>query len=131
MKAPIPATARVISQWSVRLARGMRGRPRFLDERRDLEVAASGLLQHLRRLLLRARVELHEQVDDDALVVVLVEADVGEELAGARLAERAVGQRVGRLWAGAGLNEVLVDGDVAGGDPRQPADHALPAVLDR
>ena len=46
---------------------GVRGRrPRLLGERGDRERAAGGLLEHLGGLLDRARVELDEQVDDDA-----------------------------------------------------------------
>jgi hypothetical protein len=40
----------------------------------------AALLEHLGGLLGRARVELDEQVDDDLVLVVLVEAHVGEEL---------------------------------------------------
>ena len=47
------------------------------------------------------------------------------------LAEGAVGERLGRLGPGAGLDLVLVDGDRAGGDPGGAGDHPLPAVLDR
>ena len=68
-----------------------------------------GLLEHLGRLLGGAGVELDQQVDDDLLVVVLVEADVGEELAHAGVAEGAVGEELDRLRAGAGLDPVLVD----------------------
>ena len=82
-------------------------------------------------LLERARVQLDEQVDDDLVVVVLVEAHVGEELARAELAEGGVGERVAGLGARAGLDVLGVDGDGARGDPRRAGDHPLPAVLDR
>ena len=77
------------------------GRPRLLGERGDRERAAGGVLEHLGRLVGGARVELDEQVDDDLVVVVLVEADVGEELARAVVAERGVAERVAGLRAGA------------------------------
>ena len=70
-------------------------------------------------------------MDDDPVVVVLVEAHVGEELARAVVAERGVGERVAGLGARARLDVVGVDGDRARGDPRRPGDHPLPAVLDR
>ena len=94
-------------------------------------VPAGGLLEHLGGLLGRAGVELDEQVDDDPVLVVLVEADVGEELARAVVAEGGVGERVAGLRAGAGLDVVGVDRDRARRDPRRPGDHPLPAVLDR
>ena len=78
-----------------------------------------------------AGVELDQEVDDDLLVVVLVEADVGEELAHAGVAEGAVGEELDRLRPGAALDPVLVDPDRAGGDPGGAGDHPLPAVLDR
>ena len=62
---------------------------------------------------------------------MLVEADVGEELARAVVAERGVGERVAGLGARARLDLVGVDGDGARGDPRRAGDHPLPAVLDR
>ncbi len=93
---------------------------------------AGGGLQHLRRLLERARVELDEQVDDDPRVVlVLVEAHVGEELAHAVVAEGGVGERIAGLRAGAALDIVGVDRDGARGDPGRARDHPFPAVLDR
>ena len=49
----------------------------------------------------------------------------------AGVAEGAVGERLGGLGPGAGLDLVLVDGDGAGGDPGRAGDHPLPAVLDR
>ena len=65
-----------------------------------VESAPGGGLEHLRGLLQRARVELHQQVHDDARVVlVLVEAHVGEELAHAVVAEGGVGERVAGLRA--------------------------------
>ena len=70
-------------------------------------------------------------MDDDLVLVVLVEAHVGEELARAVVAERGVGERVGGLGARAGLDRVGVDRHRAGGDPRRAGDHPLPAVLDR
>ena len=45
--------------------------------------------------------------------------------------ERAEGEAVRRIRAGAGLDLVLVDGDGARGDVRLPRDHALPSLLDR
>ena len=110
---------------------GRRRRARLLGQRGDRQRAAGGVLEHLGRLLGRARVELDQQVDDDPVLVVLVEADVGEELARAVVAEGGVGERVARLGARAGLDVVGVDGDRARGDPRRPGDHPLPAVLDR
>ena len=79
----------------------------------------------------RARVELDQQVDDDAVVVVLVEAHVREELARAVITEGGVGERVAGVRAGAGLDVVGVDRDGARRDPRRAGDHPLPAVLDR
>ena len=58
---------------------------------------AGGVLEHLGRLLGRPRVELDEQVHDDLVVLVLVEAHVREELARAVVAEGGVGERVARL----------------------------------
>src|SRR5215213_5573399 len=80
------------------------GRARFLGQRRDREVAAGGLLEHGARLLARAGVELHEQVDDDLVLVVLVEAHVREELARPVVAEGGVGERVRGVRAGAALD---------------------------
>jgi hypothetical protein len=68
---------------------------------------------------------------DRVLVVVLVEAHVGEELARAVVAEGGVAERVAGLGARAGLDLVGVDGDRARRDPRRAGDHPLPAVLDR
>ena len=65
------------------------------------------------------------------VVLVLVEAHVGEELAHAVVAESGVGERVAGLRARAALDVVGVDGDGARGDPRRARDHPLPAVLDR
>jgi hypothetical protein len=70
-------------------------------------------------------------VDDDLVLVVLVEAHVGEELARPVVAEGGVGERVGGLRARAGLDRVGVDGHRARRDPRRAGDHPLPAVLDR
>ena len=64
-------------------------------------------------------------------LLVLVEAHVGEELAGAVVAERGVGEAVAGLGARAGLDLVGVDRDGARRDPRGAGDHPLPAVLDR
>ena len=96
-----------------------------------MSVAARGLVEHLGGLLGGARVELDEQVHDDLVLVVLVVAHVGEELARAVIAERRVGERVGRLGARAGLDRVGIDRDRARRDPGRAGDHALPAVLDR
>src|SRR6266516_302596 len=116
MKVPIPATRRAAyGPGSVRLVGGVRRRAGFLGEGGDLEGAAGGLLEDVGRLLGRARVKLDQQVDDDLLLEVLVEADVGEELARAGVAEGAVGEAVGRLRTRAGLDHVLVDGHRAGG----------------
>src|SRR5439155_15053322 len=93
---------------------------------------AGRLLEDVGRLLARARVELDEQVDGDpAVVVVLVEAHVGEELARPVVAEGGVGQRVARLGTGARLAVVGVDRHGDRGDPRRAGDHPLPAILDR
>src|SRR5437763_11460826 len=62
---------------------------------------------------------------------MLVEAHVGEELPGPVVAERAVGERVAGLRAGARLDVVSVDRDGARRDPRRSRDHSLPAILDR
>src|SRR5215212_6012434 len=115
MNAPIPGTASVISpgRASVRLVRRVRGRTRLFGQGRELERATGGGLEHVDRLLLRASVELDQQVDDDAVLIVLVEADVGEELARPGLAERAECQAVGGLRPRAGLHLVLIDGDGA------------------
>ena len=64
----------------------------------------AALLEHLGRLLGRARVELDEQVDDDPVVLVLVEAHVREELARPVVAEGGEGQRVAGLRARARLD---------------------------
>ena len=90
-----------------------------------------GLVENLGRLLRRAGVEFDEQVHDDAVIVMLVETHVGEELPGPVIAERRIGQRVAGIRAGARLDVVGVDGHRAGRDPRGPGDHPLPAVLDR
>src|SRR3954454_11121930 len=92
--------------YSVRFAGSVRRRARLLGQRGDLERAARGVLEDVDRLLLGARVELDEEGHDDQLVVMLVEADVREELASAGLAERAEGQAVGGVRAGAGLDLV-------------------------
>ena len=52
-------------------------------------------------------------MDDDPLLVVLVEADVGEELAGAGVAEGTIRKRFNRFRAGAGLDLAGVNGDGA------------------
>src|SRR5215218_6669188 len=113
------------------LAAGGGRRARLLGERGDREIAARGLLEDAGRLLARAGVELHEQVHDDLVLVVLVEAHVREELARPVVAEGRVRQGVGDLGPRAGLHGVRVDGDGAGGDPRRAGHHPLPAVLDR
>jgi hypothetical protein len=79
----------------------------------------------------RAGVELDEQVHHDPIIVMLVEAHMGEELPRAMVAERGVGEGVPGLRARAGLDVVGIDGDRARGDPRCAGDHPLPAVLDR
>src|SRR5919204_356716 len=71
-----------------------------------------------------------EHVYDDLVPVVLVEADVGEELARAVVAERAEGERVGGLRPRAALHLLGVHGHSAGGDERPAGNHPLPAVLD-
>src|SRR5947209_6519287 len=71
------------------------------------------LLEYLGGLLSRSGVELDQEVDDDPVVVVLVEADVGEELAGAVVAEGGVGEGVAGLGTRARLDVVGVDGDRA------------------
>src|SRR3954452_3888807 len=116
---------------SVRLVGGVGGRPRLLGQRGDLELALGRGFQHLGGLLRRARVELDQEVDDDLLVVVLVEADVGEELTHPGIAEGTEGEELDRLRARAGLDPVLVHPDRAGGDPGSAGDHPLPAVFDR
>jgi len=69
-------------------------------------------------------------VHDDAVLVVLVVAHVGEELASPVVAEGGVGEGIAGLGARACLHVVGVDGDVAGRHPRRARDHPLPAVLD-
>ena len=64
-----------------------------------VSVPRARLLHHLGRLVRRARVELHQHVDDDLVLLVLVEAHVREELARAVVAERGEGERLGRLGA--------------------------------
>src|SRR6185436_3166301 len=91
---------------SVCLVRRVGGRPGFLGQRGELEYPAGGVLEDLGRLLGRARVELDEQVHDDPLLVVLVEAHVREELTRPRIAEGGVGEAVGRLRSRAGLDGV-------------------------
>jgi crotonobetainyl-CoA:carnitine CoA-transferase CaiB-like acyl-CoA transferase len=114
----------------VRLLAGRGGRARLLGQRRDRERAAGGLVQHLGRLLRRARVQLDQHVDHDLVLFVLVEAHVGEELARAMVAEGGEGERVGRVRTRARLDLLAVDGDDARGDPGRAGDHPLPAVLD-
>jgi hypothetical protein len=110
-------------------AGGDRGRPRLLREGRDDERAAGGLVEHRAGLVLRAGVELHEQVGDDLVALVGVKADVGEELLRPRVAERRVGERLAGLGARARLDVVRRDGHGAGGDPRRAHHEALPAGL--
>jgi hypothetical protein len=57
-------------------------------------LAARRRFQHLSRLLGRTREELDEQVDDDLVLVVVVEAHVGEEFARSVVAEGGVAARV-------------------------------------
>ena len=78
---------------------GVRGRPRLLRERGGPRAGRGRPLQRLGRLLGGARVELDQQMHDDLLVVVLVEAHMGEELAHAGVAEGAVGEELDRLRA--------------------------------
>src|SRR3954462_834981 len=95
-----PICSRSASRRSSVPVLGRSRRPRPLGKRRDRQRAARGLLEHLRRLLGRTGVELDEQVDDDAVVVlVLVVAHVGEELTRPVVAEGGVAQRVARLGA--------------------------------
>jgi len=70
-------------------------------------------------------------MDHDPVVVVLVEADVGEELPRPVVAEGGVGEGVASFGPGAGLDIVGVDRDRARSNPRRAGDHPLPAVLDR
>ncbi len=94
------ASARIKRRIASALVGGGGRRTRLLGQRGDGQDAARGLLEHLGGLVQRARVQLDEQVDGDARVVlVLVEAHVGEELARAVVAERGVGERVARLRA--------------------------------
>src|SRR3954449_6066072 len=89
----------------VRVVARRRRRPRLLGERRDRQAAARGRLEHLGRLLLRAGVELDEEVHRDRRVVlVLVEAHVGEELARAVVAEGGEAERLARLGPRARLH---------------------------
>ena len=81
----------------MRFAGRVCGRARFFCERGDLEGASRCLLQHLTRLLGVAGIQLNQQVHHDPILIVLVEAHMGEELSGARVAERAVGEAVGGL----------------------------------
>ena len=67
---------------------------------------------------------------DDLVAVVLVEADVGEELARPVVAEGGVGQRIGGVGP-LTVDPFAVHRDRARGDPRRAHDHPLPAVLDR
>src|SRR3954447_15018840 len=96
--------ARAGRRRSVLLVAGRGRGTRLLGQRRERELAAGRVLEHARRLLGGARVELDEQVDDDLVLVVLVEAHVGEELARAVVAERGVGEGVGGLGARARLD---------------------------
>jgi hypothetical protein len=70
-------------------------------------------------------------VDDDPVIVVLVESDVGEELTGPVVPEGCVGEGVAGMWARATVNFVGIHGDCAGGDPRGSRDHAFPTVAHR
>src|SRR3954452_17418921 len=115
----------------VRVVARRRRRARLLGERRDRQAPARGRLEDLGRLLLRAGVELDEEVDGDRRVVlVLVEAHVREELARAVVAERGEAERLAGLGARAGLDVVGVDRDGARRHPRRAGDHPLPAILD-
>src|SRR4051794_21044527 len=117
------------SVWVV-LAAGNGWWPRLLGKGCQRQRTAGGVLEYLAGLLSRARVQLDQHVDDDLVAVVLVEAHVGEELARSVVAERTEGERVGRVRARARFHLVLVDGHGAGGHPRGPDDHPLPAVVD-
>src|SRR5438034_10385145 len=99
MKAPTPGMSGFISGSGplMRLVGGVSGGAGLLGEGGDLERPAGGRLQHVDCLLLGAGVELDQQVNHDPFLVVLVEADVGEELPGARFAQRAEGKAVGGL----------------------------------
>ena len=88
-------------------------------------------IEHLGCLLQRARVQLDEQVHDDLVLLVLVEAHVREELPHPVLAEGRIGEGVAGLRPGADLHVVGLDGHRARGNPRRAGDHPLPAVLDR
>src|SRR5437667_1651999 len=102
-RAPRPRIARRASVVPVRLA-GRCRRARLLGQRGDRERSTGGGLEHLGGLLQRARIELDEQVHDDAgLVLVLVEAHVREELAYAVVAEGRIRERVPGLGARAAL----------------------------
>src|SRR3954453_8764025 len=97
-------------EWSVGVLAGGGGRARLLGERGDRQVAAGGIFEHPRGLVVGPRVQLDQQVDHDLVLVVLVEADVREELARPVVAERGVRERVGRLRARARLDRVGIDG---------------------
>ena len=93
-------------------------------------VAARRILEHLGRFLGRSGVQLYEQVHDDPVIVVLVEAHMREELARPVVAEGRVGEGVAGLRARTGLDVLGVDGDRAGRHPWRTRDHPLPAILD-
>src|SRR6187549_213724 len=79
---------------SVSLVGSVGGGTRLLGQRGDLERSVRGRFEHLGGLLRRARVELDQHVYDDAVVGVLVEADVCKELSYACLSEGAVGEQL-------------------------------------
>src|SRR5262249_46607819 len=85
----------------VRLVGRMRRGAGLLGQRGNLQLPMRRVFEDFGRLLGGAGVELDQEVDDDLLVVVLVEADVGEELAHAGVAEGTVGEELDRLRAGA------------------------------
>ena len=92
-------------------------------------MAAGRLLEHVGGFLDRPAVELDQEVDHDAVaLLVLVEADVREELARAVVAEGGVAEGVAGLGARAGLDLVGVDGDRA---RREPASASRSAGADQ
>src|SRR5690349_7537723 len=119
-----------IETGSVRFVRGVSRGAGLLGKRGDLERSVGSCFEYVGRLFGRAGVELDQHVDHDLLLLVLVEANVGEELAHAGFAEGAVGEELGSFGARAAFDPVLIDAHRAGGDPRGAGDHPFPAVLD-
>jgi hypothetical protein len=70
-------------------------------------------------------------VDDDPVIVMLVEAHVGEELTGPVVPEGCVREGVAGMWARTTVDFVRIHGDCAGGNPWRAGDHAFPTVADR